>query len=127
MSDLDPESSVTSDRSRGEVYFAVSGFFSLEQMNAALRELDKAAYPIAKAGKPVRVFGDMTGFVAQDRATGEAIRDHLVRSLEAGLQKVALVAPSALVRMQYEQLSQGVNVGFFRHRDAALEWLRSED
>ena len=108
----------------GEVYFAISGFWKLEEMQAFLRELNEAAAPIVAQRTPIRVLGEMEGFVPQDRQTGEVIRDHLMMSRRYGLQRVAIASAPVLVKLQYRRLSQGIEVEFFDSRNEAIAWLR---
>lgn len=123
MEDLAPNSSISTVVDRGEVHFAVSGLWTIEHMDSFLRGLTKAAVPIVERRLPIQVFGDMTGFVAQTRGTGEAIRDHLMMSQQYGLQRVAIMGASSLVKMQYKRLSNGIKVEFFDNKVEALGWL----
>lgn len=108
----------------GEVYFEISGFWKLAEMKAYLRELNDAAAPIVAQRIPIRVLGEMEGFLPQDRQTGEAIRDHLMMSRRYGLQRVAIVSAPVLVKLQYRRLSEGIEVEFFDSKAEAMAWLR---
>jgi hypothetical protein len=108
----------------GEVYFEISGFWKLAEMKAYLRELNDAAAPIVAQRIPIRVLGEMEGFLPQDRQTGEAIRDHLMMSRRYGLQRVAIVSAPVLVKLQYRRLSEGIEVEFFDSKADAMAWLR---
>jgi hypothetical protein len=108
----------------GEVYFEISGFWKLAEMKAYLRELNDAAAPIVAQRLPIRVLGEMEGFLPQDRQTGEAIRDHLMMSRRYGLQRVAIVSAPVLVKLQYRRLSEGIEVEFFDSKAEAMAWLR---
>ncbi|MEQ5786278.1 hypothetical protein J3454_00065 [Erythrobacter sp. NFXS35] len=119
-----PSHEVTRNVRLGEIYFAIGGFWKLEQMRAFLDELINAAAPIVKQRTPIRVLGEMEGFLAQDRQTGAAIRDHLMMSQKYGLQRVAIVSAPALVKLQYSRLSQGIEVEFCDSKMQALVWLR---
>lgn len=124
MQDLAPSSRITSNPTIGEIQFEVSGLWTLEEMESFLRGLTKAAIPIVEQRLPIHVFGDMTGFVTQTRATGEAIQDHLNMSQKYNLKRVAIMGTSSLVRMQYKRLSAGIEVEFFENKTEALAWLR---
>ena len=93
-------------------------------MKAYLRELNDAAAPIVAQRIPIRVLGEMEGFLPQDRQTGEAIRDHLMMSRRYGLQRVAIVSAPVLVKLQYRRLSEGIEVEFFDSKAEAMAWLR---
>ena len=88
MEDLSPSSSISNSVDRGEIHFTISGLWTLDDMGSFLRGLSKAALPIVERQLPIQAFGDMTGFVAQTRETGEAIRDHLLMSQEYGLSLI---------------------------------------
>jgi len=124
MDRLTTQSKVSRNVELGEVYFAISGFWKLEEMQAFLRELNEAAAPIVQQRTPIRVLGEMEGFVPQDRQTGEVIRDHLMMSQKYGLQRVAIVSAPGLVMLQYRRLSQGIAVEFFDGKNEAIAWLR---
>ena len=124
MSDLKPQSRVTNDLYKGELYFWVSGLFGKDDMDQLVVDLNKGAWPITKSGQPVHVLGEMKGFTPQARETGNIIRDHLIASQEFGLKRVAICNASALVKMQYKRLSEGLEVEFFEDRIDALKWLR---
>ena len=124
MKSLTKNYKVTRDVERGEVYFEIGGFWKLAEMQAFLRELNEAAAPIVAQRTPIRVLGEMEGFLPQDRQTGEAIRNHLMMSRKYGLQRVAIVSAPVLVKLQYRRLSQGIEVEFFDTRNEAIAWLR---
>ncbi len=124
MESLKPISSVSNDLIHNELYFSISGLWDLAGMQAFIVELNKGAYPLTKEGRPIHVMGAMDGFVAQSRETGDAIRDHLIASRQYGLSRVALHGASALVKLQYKRLSDGLEVDFFDGKIDAMRWLR---
>lgn len=124
MNSLTKQHKVSRNVETGEVYFEISGFWKLEEMQAFLRELNEAAAPIVAQRTPIRVLGEMEGFLPQDRQTGEAIRNHLMMSRRYGLQRVAIVSAPVLVKLQYRRLSQGIEVEFFDTGNEAIAWLR---
>ena len=122
--EFSPRHTVSLDEERCEVHFSISGFWSLEYFQGFLDDVNEAAMPLMKARKPIYALGDFEGFVPQNRETGEAIRDHLLAAQKYGLKRLAVVAGSPLVKMQYRRLSQGVEVEFFDSKTEALAWLR---
>lgn len=126
MENLEPKHSISSDMERGELHFMISGYWPLDAMQAFLIDLDKAAYPLFASGKSVRVLGEMDGFKTQSRETGAAIENQLQNSVKYGLQRVAIIKATALVKSQYRRLSAGIDVGFFDSRFDAIAWLRRE-
>ncbi len=127
MNALTTSSSVNLDKGRGEVHFSIEGFWDLAGMTSFLAELDSKSLPLVKARKPIFVYGDFTGFVPQDRAAGDAIRKQLLNAQKFGLRRVAIVGASALVKLQYRRLSEGIDVKFFDEKAPALSWLRVEE
>ena len=53
------------------------------------------------------------------------MRDHLLNARKFGLKRVAIMGASALVKLQYKRLSDGIEVEYFDNRDDAIRWLRS--
>lgn len=123
-SEFSPRHAVSLLEERCEVHFAIGGFWDLKTFGTFLDDVNTAAMPLMKARKPIYALGDFTGFVPQDRKTGEAIRDHLLAAQKYGLQKLAIIGGSPLVKMQYRRLSQGIDVEFFDSKAEALGWLR---
>ncbi|TRD12284.1 hypothetical protein FGU71_10705 [Erythrobacter insulae] len=119
-----PSHSVVLYEELAEVHFSISGFWDLEGMTAFLGKLDATSLPLVKARRPIVVFGDFTDFVPQDRATGDAIRAQLLNAQKFGLRRVSIIGASALVKMQYRRLSDGIEVQFFDDKITALSWLR---
>ena len=106
-----------------EVHFRVSGFWDVPSMKAFLEEMNRCAAPLVGGG-PFSSFGDMRDGVAQSREVAELIRKHLEASREAGLTRVAVLEPPPLWKMQYQRVSQGLEVQFFDTKAAAIDWLR---
>ncbi len=119
-----PTSSVSLHEAFCELHFAVGGFWKVDEIQKFLGELNTACLPLVKAHKPIHVLGDMHEFMPQNREAGDAIRDHLMTAKKFGLARVAILSPSALVKIQYRRLSQGVEVEFFDSKTEALQWLR---
>ncbi|MEL7447393.1 MAG: STAS/SEC14 domain-containing protein [Pseudomonadota bacterium] len=107
-----------------EVHSVAGGFWSVETITEYFDAVNEAALPLVKARKPIYALVDFSDFVTQDRATGEAIRDHLLLSQQFGLKRIAIVAGSALVKLQYRRLSQGLEVEYFEDKNEAANWLR---
>nr|WP_298928936.1 hypothetical protein [uncultured Erythrobacter sp.] len=109
-----------------EVHFTIGGFWTLEGMQGFLGEINETVLPLMKARAPIYAMGDFTDFVPQDRATGDAIRDHLLGSVKYGLKRVAIVGASPLTTLQYKRLSDGLQVEFFDSKAAGTAWLRAD-
>lgn len=109
----------------GEVQFSIGGLWGKHDMDGFLAKLDDASLPLVKQRRRIHVLGDMREFMAQSQDTGDAIRDHLMKAKKFGLEKVAILTDSAMVKLQYRRLSSGINVEFFSSKGQALVWLRS--
>ena len=125
METLAPTFDTAVDEANCEFHSKVSGFFSVDTLQPYFDEVAEACMPFMKARKPIYASIDFSDFVPQDAATGEAIRDHLQLSQKFGLRRLAVIGASALVKIQYKRLSQGIKVEFFDDSTAARDWLRS--
>ena len=126
MASLAPTSSIRADDQRRELYFAIAGFWQLEDMQAFLDNLAKAANTFIRAKRRFNAMGNLAEFVPQDRATADAIRDSLLLGNRNGLAKFAVVSPPPLVKLQYKRIGAGLDVEFFDDEASALCWLRGE-
>lgn len=121
-----PSHETSLDPRTGIVHFSITGFWETERMRAFLEELNQTSLPLVKAGRPILVAGDFSDFVPQDRETAGTIHNHLMNAKKFGLQRVAIIGASALMKMQYRRLSQGIEVEFFDTKDGATAWLRAD-
>ncbi len=124
MGQLTPHHLIKSNPDRAEISFSITGFWDFEAIEALHAELNQHAYPFFKAGRKIHVMGDMQGFVTQSRQTGDAIREHLARSANFNLSRIAIYNASTLVKLQYQRISTGIEVEFFDNRTDAIRWLR---
>jgi len=125
MSGFDPVHAIATDRDHAEVHFTIGGFWHGAGMQQFLFDLGEAAKPFMKAGTPFSVLGDLRDFVPQDRATADAIRDSIAAGRRNGLQRFAVVTTSAMVKLQYRRITDGLTVAFFDEPLAARAWLRA--
>lgn len=121
---MTPTHTITADRDRAEVHFAIGGYWDEAGMKRFLFDLGEAAKPFMKAGTPFAVLGDFKDFMPQDRATADAIRDSIAAGTRNGLRRFAVLAAAPLVRMQYRRIAQAAEVEYFDTKAEALEWLR---
>ena len=124
MASLAPSSSLRADRSYQELYFAIAGFWTLEEMNVFLADLARTALPFIKNKERFTALGNLSDFVPQDRQTAEAIRSSLLEATRNGLIRFAVVSPPPLVKMQYKRIGEGMDVAFFDDETNARGWLR---
>ncbi|MEM1053670.1 MAG: STAS/SEC14 domain-containing protein [Pseudomonadota bacterium] len=125
MSTLSPVHVISANEAKAELHFAISGFWTCEAMQAFLHELRAAARPFWHSRTRFSALGDLRGFVPQDRATAEAIRESLLLAQKNGMERFAVVADSSLVKMQYRRITNGIEAEFFDTPSAAETWLRS--
>ncbi|MHA7818035.1 MAG: hypothetical protein ACX930_00130 [Erythrobacter sp.] len=124
MTNLDPSFSISVDHGRREVHFTASGLWDMDVLADFSRELLTKGKPLF-AGGPMRVYGDLTGFVTQTREVADGIRVVMQESAKLGMDRTAILADSTLAAMQYKRLNEGVSTEIFRERDEALTWLRA--
>ncbi len=126
MATLAPSFSVSNDIVRGEIHYACSGFWTMETMVDFQRELIAAARPLFEAGRPIRSFADLRGFVAQTQEVSEAIKFAIGEAVKLGTVRSAILTDSMLTAMQYKRLNVGLEIELFEDKDEALKWLRDD-
>ena len=124
MATLAPTSEIHADPKTHELYFSIAGFWTLEEMQAFLKDLANAAGPFIKSREKFTAMGNLADFVPQDRATAEAIRDSLLLATKNGLTRFAVVSPPPLVKMQYRRITEGLDYEAFDDETTARRWLR---
>lgn len=124
MTTLAPTSEISADPDKRELYFVIAGFWTLDAMQAFLKDLAKAAGPFIRKGEPFTAMGNLAEFVPQDRATAEAIRDSLLLARKNGLTRFAVVSPPPLVKMQYRRITEGLVYEAFEDEASARQWMR---
>ena len=125
MASLAPSHSISLDRHHAELYFAISGLWTVASMQDFLVELREKVKPFLRDRAPFSALGDLSDFVPQDRKTAQVIRDSLLTARDNGLTRFAVVSSAPLVRMQYRRITDGVEVEFFDAPGEARRWLRS--
>ena len=109
-----------------EVHVSVAGFWDKAAMQDFLQELAQTAAPLAGTG-PFSSYSDMREAMPQSREVADMIRQHLEAARERGLSRIAVLDPPALWKLQYDRLSEGLEVAYFKSKIEALAWLRSAD
>lgn len=102
----------------------ISGLWTAEAMKGFLKELAEKSFPLKALGRPINVLGDMTGFLTASRDTADLMGAQLHASVDHGMKKVAIYGMSMLVKLQYQRISNGLDVSFFDNKVDALRWLR---
>lgn len=120
-----PTFSVEVDDQRGELHFKTSGLFDAESMTAFLADASRKVGPVLAAKGKMRALGDLTEFVTQTREIGETMAKTLANAEQDGIERTAIIINSAILKMQYQRVSEGRHVEIFSNREEALRWLRS--
>ncbi|AWW75194.1 hypothetical protein CD351_12220 [Erythrobacter sp. KY5] len=126
MKSLTPTYSVTALPDNREVHFAMSGLFDIETLDRFTADLSAAGMPLVKSGGPIRVFGDLTGFVAQTRPVAQRIEKIVHESRKLGVERTAIITDTKLTALQYRRVNEGITVEIFDNKADAIFWLRNE-
>ncbi len=126
MTQISPSYEVSFNAAFGEVRSKIGGFWSEEQIATYFDALNEASMPMVIERKPIHALVEFDDFVPQNKATSDAIRAHLMQSQKFGLVRLAIVRASALVKMQYRRLSDGIVVEFFETVAEGEVWLRKD-
>ncbi|MEO0463808.1 MAG: STAS/SEC14 domain-containing protein [Pseudomonadota bacterium] len=124
METLAPSFSVKRNDAMREVYYTLSGLFSLQDIDALFSELLKASEPFIHDRKGFRVLGDLREFTVQTREVGEKMRLSQETSAKVGVDKMAIVYSSVLLKQQFRRVSEALECEFFESKADAIAWLR---
>ena len=123
MTDLQTKYTIKADLERNLLRYSIAGFWDEETMKAFLIELGRAAKPFIQSGQRFSAIGNMSDFVPQKRETADAIQDSLMLAKKNGLVRLALVAATPLVIIQYRRLTQGLEFEAFDDPISAENWI----
>lgn len=126
MTTLAPTFSVTRNQELREVYYTVSGLFTVEKIEELFAELIKVAKPFMDDRKGFRALGDMREFSVQTREVVEQLQLSQDTSAKVGVDKMAIVYSSVLVKQQFRRVSDALQLGMFESKAEALVWLRTD-
>lgn len=124
METLAPSFSVKRNDAMREVYYILSGLFSLQDIDALFSELLTTAKPFIEDRKGFRVLGDLREFTVQTREVGERMRLSQETSAKVGVDKMAIVYSSVLLKQQFRRVSEALECEFFETKADAIAWLR---
>lgn len=124
METLAPSFSVKRNDAMREVYYTLSGLFSLQDIDALFSELLKASEPFIEDREGFRVLGDLREFTVQTREVGEKMRLSQETSAKVGVDKMAIVYSSVLLKQQFRRVSEALECEFFESNADAIAWLR---
>ncbi|MEE4199961.1 STAS/SEC14 domain-containing protein [Erythrobacter sp.] len=127
MQSLAPAFSVSRHENPREIHWSAAGLWKEEDFLALQKELAEKAKPFIEDGRGFNTLGDLTDFVVQTREMAEKMRKSQDASAAAGVERMALICPSMLVRQQFTRVSGSLNIAFFENRADAIAWLRSRE
>ena len=124
MSTLAPSFTVIrNDRAR-EIHWSAVGLWTEEDLLALQKELLSKAKPFIDERVRFRVLGDLREFAVQPRDMAEKMRASQEASAQLGVEKMALVCTSVLVKQQFRRVSEALDCEFFETERDAIDWLK---
>ena len=121
--DYTPRYSITTDEYRREVRFSVEGFWDDATVKSYLKELGEAVIPFQRKNQTFRAMGDLTRLMAQSRKTADALGRALATGKQVGMERIAIVTTSPIMKLQYRRVAGDVELEFFDTTAQAREWL----
>jgi len=109
-----------------EVHYVLRGLWTVETSTEVQRAFLDACKPFVEKQQNWRVLGDLTDFPVQTREVAEQIRLIQEAAPSLGVDRMALIVSSVLLKQQLMRVSEAVNMEFFETKAAALGWLRSK-
>jgi hypothetical protein len=126
MNEFAPLFEVTRDDIHSEVHWVSSGTWTTEQAKDLLRELRVTSLPFIESNQKFRVLGDLREFQVQSQEVADIMVQSQQGALSVGVDKMAIVHSSTLVKIQFRRISEGRSVEFFEDKQSALDWLRMD-
>lgn len=125
MTGLAPQFWVERDDQHREVHYALSGLFTEDVIPNLFKSLFEASLPFIEDKGGFRVLGDLREFVVQPQEISPYMQKSQDDSARAGVDRMAIVYSSALVKLQFTRVSAALELGTFTDPDEALSWLRA--
>ena len=126
METLAPSFSVSRNDARREIYYSLSGLLTLEVTDQLFAELLGKARPYIDDRKGFRVLGDLRDMTVQTREVADRIKLSQDTSARVGVDKMAILYRSTLMKQQFRRASDALECQFFTDRAEAIAWLRSD-
>ncbi len=126
MNELAPQFSVKRLEECREVHYALSGLFTEELIPQIFKSLYETSLPFIEDRGGFRVLGDLRDFVVQPQEISPYMQRSQDDSAKVGVDRMAIVYSSALVKLQFTRVSAALDLGTFTEPDEALAWLRSK-
>ena len=124
MTTLAPRFSVSAVPDRNEVHYTASGLWNLDKLPELQAALFDASKEFIEQKRSFRVLGDLRDFAVQTQPVAEQMEQTQIASAKFGVDRMALICSSMLVRKQFERVSEAVNFEIFDNEASALDWLR---
>lgn len=126
MIDFTPKHRISTEPAFREVHFSASGLWDADKAEALLKELYHASLPFIEDGAKFRVLGDLREFQVQDSKVADVMRRSQEGSAKLGVERMAIIYSSVLVKFQFRRISETINLSLFEEKSDALRWLRLE-
>lgn len=126
MQTLAPSFTVQRNQEAREVYWSAAGLWTEETLTALQADLLKAAKPFIDDRRGFRVVGDLREFAVQPRDLAEKMRESQEASAQVGVDRMAILVSSVLVKQQFRRVSEAMECEFFDNKADAINWLRRD-
>lgn len=126
METLAPDFTVSRNDERREIFYSMSGLFTLEKVQELFAELLRTARPFIEDRKGFRVLGDLREMTVQTREIADQIKMSQDTSAKVGVDKMAILYSSTLMKQQFRRASDALDCQFFTDRAEAIAWLRAD-
>jgi hypothetical protein len=125
MHSLAPKFSVTREDRMREIHWTAVGLWEEKDAYQLYHELLAQSKPFRDDRKGFRVMGDLREFRVQKADIAEHMRNSQETSAQLGVDRMAIVYSSTLLKQQFRRISDALECQFLTDKDAALKWLRS--
>ncbi len=124
MQRLAPSFTVTREDNPREIHWTVVGLFDQQKIGELFSALLESSKPFRDDRKGFRVLGDLRDFAVQQREVAEMMETSQEVSAQLGVDRMAIVYSSMLVKQQFRRVSDALECEFFDAKADAIAWLR---
>ncbi|MEP5938601.1 MAG: STAS/SEC14 domain-containing protein [Erythrobacter sp.] len=125
MQTLAPEFAIIAHIDAREIHWSASGLWDDATLVELQKSLLRKAKPFLEDQRGFRVLGDLREFSVQPRDMAEKMRQSQESSAQLGVDRMAILVSSVLVKQQFRRVSEALECEFFAEKIEALHWLRS--
>ena len=125
MQTLAPEFSVTRVEHPREIHWTATGLLDQAKLAQLFSTLLETSKPFRHDKKGFRVLGDLREFAVQPREIAALIEQSQQASADYGVDRMAILCTSMLVKQQFRRVSDALDCQFFDGKAEAIAWLRS--